>query len=169
MTYTEWQRRDNIREVQEYLRTLVLVDNNHRELAVDGIFGEETEDAVKQFQLANGLPVTGRVDSETWDRLLQDYLDALTLLSDAVALKVFPAPQYTLKESDTGNTVFILQAMLNTLTDTVQGLSALNVNGVFDSDTAQRVKELQRIGGFSQTGEVDRSFWDHLASWYNSL
>ncbi len=169
MTYTEWQRRDHVRELQEYLRTLALVDNNHRELAVDGIYGEETTEAVRAFQLANGLPVTGKVDSDTWERLVEDYLDALTLLSEATALQALPSPQHVIRPGDRGNLVYILQAMLNTLTETLEELSEIAVSGEYDGATEQRVKELQKLGGFPETGEVDRYFWDHLAAWYNSL
>lgn len=167
MTYTDWQRRDHVREIQEYLRTLALVDNNHRELAVDGIYGPETTEAVRAFQRANGLPVTGSVDSMTWERLVVDYLDALTLLSSAVALQAFPSPQYVIKQGDRGNLVYILQALMNTLTDALEGWQALTVSGSYDEATVRRVRELQELSGYPQTGEVDRAFWDHLATWYN--
>ena len=38
-------------------------------LGVDGDFGPATEAAVKKFQEANGLPVTGIADAELWKRL----------------------------------------------------------------------------------------------------
>ncbi len=37
---------------------------------IDGSFGTETQAAVQQFQTAHGLPVTGLVDSPTWQALL---------------------------------------------------------------------------------------------------
>src|SRR3954452_15227268 len=40
-------------------------------LTVDGDFGCGTEAAVKSFQSANGLPVTGTIDTPTWQALLQ--------------------------------------------------------------------------------------------------
>lgn len=169
MTYSDWQRRDHIREVQEYLRLLALVDNNHRELAVDGIYGEETAEAVRAYQLANDLPVTGTVDFETWERLASDYLDALTLLSEAQAAQHFPSPQYVIRPGDRGNLVYILQAILNTLTEAWEEVADIAVSGEYDNATETRVKELQNIGGFPETGEVDRDFWDHLIIWYNSL
>ncbi len=164
MTYTDWQRRDHIREIQEYLRTIALTDNNYNELAVDGIYGEETANAVRQYQLANNLPVTGTVDSVTWERLSADYLNALTLFSEAVPLRVFPSPQYRIRIGDRGEVVYILQAILNTLGDVTE---AIAVTGEFDKATQDRVKALQKISGFEENGEVDRAFWDHLASWYN--
>jgi peptidoglycan hydrolase-like protein with peptidoglycan-binding domain len=39
-------------------------------VAVDGDFGPATLTAVKNFQLAHGLTVTGLVDTDTWDALL---------------------------------------------------------------------------------------------------
>ena len=164
MTYTDWQRRDHIREIQEYLRTIALTDNNYNELAVDGIFGNETAEAVRRYQLVNGLPVTGTVDSITWERLSSDYLNALTLFSEAVPLRVFPSPQHRIRIGDSGEVVYILQAMLNTLGNAAE---AIAVTGKFDQATQSRVKELQKMSGFEETGEVDRAFWDHLASWYN--
>ena len=38
---------------------------------VDGAFGGKTEAAVRSFQQAKGLPVTGRVDTATWRKLLE--------------------------------------------------------------------------------------------------
>ena len=39
-------------------------------LDVDGVFGPQTEGAVKRFQGRHGLPVTGRMDRRTWEQLL---------------------------------------------------------------------------------------------------
>jgi hypothetical protein len=40
-------------------------------LSVDGDFGSGTQSAVKGFQGGAGLPVTGRIDTATWQALLQ--------------------------------------------------------------------------------------------------
>jgi hypothetical protein len=40
-------------------------------LKVDGEFGTGTQEAVKSFQSANALPVTGTIDTATWQALLQ--------------------------------------------------------------------------------------------------
>lgn len=43
---------------------------NGLSVPVDGSFGSATEEAVKRFQKASGLPVTGSVDQRTLDRLM---------------------------------------------------------------------------------------------------
>jgi len=35
-------------------------------LEVNGEYGIDTQEAVKEFQQMNGLPIEGRVDSKTW-------------------------------------------------------------------------------------------------------
>lgn len=54
-----------IDRIQEILQTIVpnLVD--------DGLAGHKTMAALKLFQEAQGLPQTGRVDGETWDKLMR--------------------------------------------------------------------------------------------------
>jgi N-acetyl-anhydromuramyl-L-alanine amidase AmpD len=58
----------NIRRLQEYLVTLGFNVGSH---GTDGIFGRDTETAVRAFQEQQGLMVDGRVDSETtWPALM---------------------------------------------------------------------------------------------------
>src|SRR4051812_14776822 len=40
-------------------------------ILVDGVFGPQTEGAVRAFQRAHGLAVTGRVDARTWSALFR--------------------------------------------------------------------------------------------------
>ncbi len=45
--------------------------------AADGLFGGNTESALKQFQKMNGLPVTGSIDFDLWPRLTGDPLPTI--------------------------------------------------------------------------------------------
>lgn len=64
-----WSRGDkgrDVRELQARLRQIAwLLDGP------TGTYGEVTEQAVKGFQGKRGLPVTGRTDTVTWQRLLR--------------------------------------------------------------------------------------------------
>jgi len=46
------------------------------QIAVDGIFGPLTSDAVQAFQMLLGLPVDGIVGPQTWNHLVNGYLAA---------------------------------------------------------------------------------------------
>lgn len=54
-----------IDRIQDILKAVV------PDLADDGLAGPRTMAALKLFQQAQGLPQTGRVDGETWDKLMQ--------------------------------------------------------------------------------------------------
>ena len=56
--------------IQYLLRELLTLYGKDTELLpLDGVFGELTERAVKDFQALHRLPPDGRVDRITWDRL----------------------------------------------------------------------------------------------------
>ena len=54
----------DVTELQKLLK-----NNGYADLAVDGIFGSQTQDAVKKYQQANGLAVDGIVGNNTWAAL----------------------------------------------------------------------------------------------------
>ncbi len=58
-------RGENVLRVQELLQAA-----GHDPKKLDGIFGPETEEAVKAFQVASGVNADGLVGPKTWDQLL---------------------------------------------------------------------------------------------------
>jgi hypothetical protein len=69
-------------------------------VTVDGDFGTGTQEAVKSFQSANGLPVSGTIDTATWQALLQ-HPPAKTKWSAKTAPKTakLPARRYEIGPS----------------------------------------------------------------------
>ena len=65
--------------IQQLLRDVTILYGRDESLVpLDGIFGEVTERAVKDFQTVQRLPADGRVDRVTWNRLAgarQPYLN----------------------------------------------------------------------------------------------
>ena len=56
--------------IQFLLREIItLYGRDSSAIPLDGIFGDVTEQAVKDFQAVNRLPPDGRVDRITWNRL----------------------------------------------------------------------------------------------------
>lgn len=168
MPYTAEQQIQHIREIQEYLRTLSFMDEQYPQVAVDGIYKPETTAAVRAFQRINQLPITGNVDTATWNRLVKEYNDVQALLSEPSGISPFPSPSFVLRAGDRGNIVYILQIMLNEIGEVFRNLVPVPIDGVYEESTVSRVRELQRINGFEQNGEVDKAFWDTLARLYNA-
>jgi peptidoglycan hydrolase-like protein with peptidoglycan-binding domain len=121
-------RGSNVRAIQGFLREQGIV------LRITGIFDTPTVEAVKQFQTARGLPVTGMVDGPTWARFLR-----------------------TLSRGLSGEDVAVLQRQLNEKRG-----AGLVVDGVFGPTTYSAVRSFQRHAGLPITGVVDANTWRYL-------
>ncbi|MBQ7801570.1 MAG: peptidoglycan-binding protein [Oscillospiraceae bacterium] len=64
---------DKIRHLQYMLSVLAAFIPQIPEVAVDGIFGPRTRDAVLAAQRWFGLPETGQVDDDTWDEIYDQF------------------------------------------------------------------------------------------------
>ena len=74
----------------------------------DGIYGNETKNAVVAFQQSEGLTPDGIVGEETWDRLYSVYkgaVDSTTSESDNFEPILYPYPGEELKLNSRGNDV----------------------------------------------------------------
>lgn len=161
------QQAAEVREVQHWLRRIAQQDDRIPLIGVDGIYGEQTQAAVRAFQQAYRLPVTGTVDRLTWqalqevDRAVRDYhhcSDGPHLLHDE---------SESLGPDTADDRVWILQAMLHTLHRRGDIAQDVPLNGRYDAGTEQAVRQVQRLGRLPQTGCADRATVDLLASLYN--
>ena len=110
-------------------------------LSVDGIFGNGTETAVRNFQTRNGLTVDGIVGPNTWKTLL--------------TLEEYP----TLRAGSKGAYVTFLQKLLES------NLVPLGmIDGDFGARTQNAVKQFQENRGLVVDGIVGRNTWNALTN-----
>ena len=64
-----------VAEIQRYLRAVSYRYKEIPHVGIDGIYGGETKDAVRAFQLLFSLAETGVVDSLTFEHLYREFLD----------------------------------------------------------------------------------------------
>ena len=84
-----------VRSLQNMLNQLAIHNSALTRLAVDGIFGERTLEAVMVFQREYHLPVNGVVDLTTWDAIRDAYFQAELLYGIPPSLNVLPNGTYT--------------------------------------------------------------------------
>ena len=101
----------------------------------DGVFGAETEAAVRSFQEHRGLVVDGVCDAATWSRLVE----AGYRLGDRLL--------YLRRRMLRGDDVVDLQQRLNAL-----GFDAGQVDGMFGPDTDSALRAFQRNAGLLVDG-----------------
>ena len=139
-------------------------------LAVDGIFGTDTEAAVRRFQEIFGLAVDGVVGKSTWYYIRRIY-NAVKRLNelDSEGVKIEDVTQQypgVLREGDAGIGVANLQYYLNTLSGFYNTVPPLAIDGVFGEATRAAVIDAQNTFGLVADGIVGEVTWDAIYDAY---
>lgn len=137
---------------------------------VDGIFGVDTEEAVKQFQRIFNLPVTGIIDKAVWYKISYIYVSVKRLAelnSEGISLDEI-SKQYSdvLKIGMQSDEVKVLQYYLEVVGSYYERVQPVEVTGYFGNQTEASVKSFQGVFGLPQSGEVDRPTWNALVKAY---
>lgn len=162
-----YDEKEYIKQLQTYLYYLSLRNKELPSIAADGIYGNETRNAVIAYQKMRGLPVTGVADQVCWDAVKYDYDALMGGCSDPLPLYVFPGRGYVVKAGEHSETVYILQSVLRCL-DAEYGFGDdIKVTGTYSEDDAEAVKKIQSVHGLPPSGQVDCATWDCLAADYS--
>lgn len=137
---------------------------------VNGVYGPQTEAAVRAFQSIFNLNVDGIVGKATWYQIKAIYNAVKRLAeisSEGVSEEEAQAAfESELSEGDTGVYVRTLQIYLATLAFFDGSYPAVTVDGVFGPATRAAVEYVQRQAGLAVTGVVNRPTWAVLQNLY---
>ena len=126
-------RGDRVRQLQYMLAVVAQFVQAIPSVAVDGIFGQQTRDAVAAFQGYEDFAVTGEADDRTWDALY----DLYSGIDDRVLQNRAAFPQ--------------LDTSATTVANARARLEALGYSG---SNLQQALRAFQRANGFAVTGRL---------------
>jgi peptidoglycan hydrolase-like protein with peptidoglycan-binding domain len=141
----------------------LLVSRGFNPGIIDGIFGPNTESAVRAAQTQYRLPVTGVVDVRTWTALGQNCAVVPPFPIPPVPvppIPVPPIPEYhcpVLRPGDRGPAVRFLQRLLKE-----KGLFPGSIDGEFGRSTERAVRQFQQQRGLPVTGVVNVATWEAL-------
>ena len=165
ITRTEYDKRralksgdsgDAVKHLQKQLKDLGYYDGK-----IDGKYGSAVEKAVAAMQKANDLKATGNADEKTRKLLNVGKPKKATAATAAPAATPAPsaAPTATAKQAsatlgkgDSGEAVKTLQKKLKDL-----HFYTGKINGKFDKNTYEAVKELQSCNGLKSSGKLDEA------------
>ena len=161
--------RQAVKDLQKFLRHLSYFNETIDPAPIDGIFDTATEAALRAFQQAVGLPVTGRADRLTLERLYAAYRASVAERQAPARMAYFPQipENYRVEVGDAQFLVSIIQNALLELAVVYEGLDAVPQSGVYDEQTAAAVRRLQAVFGLPENGAVDRTTWNAIADAYN--
>ena len=141
--------------------------------SVDGIFGAQTEAAVRKFQEVFDLTVDGVVGRATWYALVRYYIAVTSMAELRSQGQRFYANSWAtsdpIEQGDRGIKVEHLQYMLNVLSAYIPEIPAVTVDGIFGAGTYNAVIAAQLRFGLPQTGVVDFNTWDEIYDQFSGI
>jgi LysM repeat protein/peptidoglycan hydrolase-like protein with peptidoglycan-binding domain len=137
---------------------------------VNGVFDQNTLDAVRIFQRTFNLAQDGVIGPATWYQIVRIYvavtnLAALNAEGTSLGITNTP-PSSTLQNGSRGLDVITLQYVLSFVSEFYQDVPSVTQNGVFDAQTQNAVRAFQRTAGLPETGVVNQATWQRLWEFY---
>jgi peptidoglycan hydrolase-like protein with peptidoglycan-binding domain len=156
--------------LQFFLNYIQPYYGNTPTVALDGIFGADTEEAVRSFQRILGLTVDGQVGEETWYALYRAYRGIVQQIpvryTDG---NIIPFPGVLLRIGSESEDVRVLQEYLSYIATKIDEVPSVNVTGYFGEQTQAAVQAVQRLYGLDANGIVGVITWNAITSLYNDL
>ena len=147
-------------ELQTYLHAIALMNDKIPVIVPDGVYSNETAEAVRAFQREYGLPQTGAADPATWNSIVSVYRGYLS--GAPIPYAAFPSAGYKAHPGDHGLLIYIIQAMLSDIGEKYDNAPPVKICGDYDDPTSAAVKRFQQWCGIPQSGQVDSGTWNML-------
>lgn len=155
-----------VRSLQYMLRQLSKEYEFLPEVALDGVFGEKTLEAVMMFQREFVPPVTGVVDYRTWNAIRNEWEETENKLREPRAVRAFPGNGRQAEQGERYPYMVVPQSMFRVLSYFINGISDTPEDGKHGELSAENVRWLQEKAGLPVTGVLDQRTWDALSRLY---
>ncbi len=137
---------------------------------VNGVYGADTEEAVRKFQEIFNLTADGVTGKSTWYKVNSIFNGVKKLAElDSEGLRLQDVSKLyseTLQLGSSGMPVEIIQYYLATLALVNPQIQTTEINGNFDAQTEAAVRSFQRFYGITEDGIVGRETWDIMTDAY---
>ncbi len=135
-------------------------------ITADGIFGQQTENAVRAFQRIFNLTEDGIVGKSSWYQMVRLYVGVTRLAELESEGQRFVGISWqapaNLQSGSSGQSVRQLQYMLNVVSQFVNSIPTVAVDGIFGGATQSAVRAFQRFAGLPVDGIVGPATWNAL-------
>ncbi|MCL2342515.1 MAG: peptidoglycan-binding protein, partial [Firmicutes bacterium] len=139
----------------------------------NGVFGADTQSAVRTFQNIFSLPQTGVIDRATWNKISYMFvavakLAELTSEGDQIVVGHIP-PNVVIQQGASGGLVTRLQFLLTYIAQVYPEIPEVARSGSFGPSTRNAVIAFQNRFGLTPDGVVGPATWKMLYDVYDSV
>lgn len=167
-------RGPNVLRVQWYINAIARSGQYPQVQVVDldGVYGEQTANAVRTLQGLFGFEQSGTVDRRTWDALTDLYNEVGEVGTDDeyyggdVNGWPRPYPGTALRRGSSGDSVYYIQDLLNIISKYDASVPSLMRDGQFGPQTEAAVRAFQSRYGLEADGVVGPLTWEKLNAIY---
>ena len=153
-----------VRSLQTMLRTISkALPEEYHDLIPDGIYGQQTRQAVRCFQEKHRLPATGVTDQATWEQISAMYRTIRPDILPAQPLFLRVTPCREMEDGSRYPCLYLMQAMLLAMAEQYGAIPVPPLSGMPDSGTRESIAAFQRLCGLEATGLPDKTTWKHLS------
>ena len=159
---------DAVSEIQHYLRNISCDHPEIPQIFDTGVYDSKTREAITAFQKMAGIPVTGKVDLNTWNSLVKE--NNIHVLAKEMPLKV-PCCSYDfidVKNGYEGDLVYVIKIILNNFNKRYTNYNKLEISNKYNTETEEAIKLFQKNSMLPVTGTVDKTTWNTLVSIYDT-
>ncbi len=156
--------------IQYYLSIIAYFNGALEPVPRSGTFGPETVQAVERFQEFYGLPVTGIVNTATWNTMSRIYTETVASLPqgyEGTNAKLYPG--FFLSEGMRNQSVTDLQTYLARIAQNIPEIPEIPPTGYFGTQTRDAVLTFQRLFGLPESGAVGPVTWATIANEYDAF
>lgn len=158
-----------VRSLQTMLRMIDTDNGNLSNIIPDGTYGQQTKNAVRNYQRAVGLPATGVANFATWQQLTRQYQQSRTDQMQAAPLLIVLQPNQRILPGEQNRHLFLIQSMLRVLSGLLANMPAANISGVHDLPSQQAVSFLKSMSEMDANPVIDKTFYELLNRVYRAM
>lgn len=158
---------DEVLLLQRIINYLAIFYPTIPSVAEDSVFGQRTEDAIRQFQATFGLEQTGVVTPQIWEYLYDVNIYILRTITPILPRQGYPGQP--LRRGDENQDVRLIQEYLSVISTRYPSVPQIEPDGIFGGDTELAVLRFQEATGLNSTGVIDVSTWDRIVEVYNFI
>ena len=127
---------------------------------IDGIYDEETREAIKEFQRIKGLAESGETDLATFTSLYDDFKIAKAEFYGRDY--IVSGDGFPLQRGDMSEDVRTLHIIINELAKTYRDLENVGTGSYYSRKTQRAISNLRRIFMLEDGEELDRRLFERM-------